>query len=84
MNSILNLNPTSTAGKILNYIEHSFYSAAVDWYDSLNEDSKNTLRMMKMPTAMFKIYARKLKPNLSEPNLILKKRREKGRQRLTI
>ena len=54
MNSILNLNSTWTAITFLNSIEHSFSGFIVDWYGSLNEDGKNTLRMMETPAAMFK------------------------------
>jgi len=46
MNSILNLNSTWTAANFLNYIEHSFSSTVADWYDSLSEDVKNTLKMI--------------------------------------
>jgi len=53
MNSILNLNTTWTAANFLNYIEHNFSGTIADWYDSLTEDGKTTLRMMETPTAMF-------------------------------
>ena len=54
MNSVLNLNTTWIATNFLNYIEHSFSSTVADWYNSLNEDGKNTLRIMETPAAMFK------------------------------
>ena len=54
MNSILNLNTTWTAANFLNYIEHSFSGNVADWYDSLSEDGKNTLRAMETPAAMFR------------------------------
>ena len=38
----------------LNYIEHSFSGTVADWYDSLSEDGKNTLRMIETPAAMFR------------------------------
>ena len=47
MNSVLNLNTTWTMANFLNYIEHSFSGTVVDWYDSLSEDGKNTLRMIE-------------------------------------
>ena len=54
MNSVLNLNTTWTAANFLNYIEHSFSGTIADWYDSLSEDGKNTLRIMETPAAMFR------------------------------
>ena len=54
MNSALSLNNTWIAANFINYIEHSFSGTVVDWYDSLTEDGKNTLRMMETPAAMFK------------------------------
>ena len=54
MNSILNLNTTQTAANFLNYIQHSFIDTVVEWYDSLSEDGKNTLRTMDTPVAMFR------------------------------
>jgi len=44
MNSVINLNATWTTANFLNYIEHSLSGTVVDWYDSLSEDGKNTLR----------------------------------------
>ena len=54
MNSVLNLNITWTAANFLNYIEHSFSGTVADWYDSLNEEGKNELRMMETPEATVK------------------------------
>ena len=54
MNSFLNLNTTGTAANFLNYIEHRFSSTVVNWYDSLNEDGKNALRMLETPATIFK------------------------------
>ena len=54
MNIMLNLNMTWTATNFLNYIEHNFSDTIADWYDLLNKDVKNTLRMMEAPAAMFK------------------------------
>ena len=54
MNSILNLNTRWTAANFLNYIEHSFSGTVADWYDSLSEDGKNTLRAMETSVAMFR------------------------------
>jgi len=60
MNSIFNLNTTWTVANFLNYIEHSFSGTVADWYDSLSEDGKNTLRTMKIPTAMFKSLCKEI------------------------
>jgi len=38
----------------LNYIEHSFSATVANWYDSLSEEGKNTLRIMETPVAMFR------------------------------
>jgi len=54
MNSILNLNTIWIAANFLNYIKHSFSATVADWYDSLTEDGKNTLRMMETPAIIFK------------------------------
>jgi len=54
INNVLNLNTTWTAVNLLNYIKHSFSGTVADWYDSLTEEGKNTLRMMETPAAMFK------------------------------
>jgi len=54
MNSVLNLNTTWTAANFLNYIEHSFLGTVANWYNSLNEEGKNELRIMETPEAMFK------------------------------
>jgi len=54
MNSILNLNTTWTVASFLNNIKHSFFDTIAGWYDSLSENSKNTLRMMETPAAMVK------------------------------
>jgi len=54
MNSVLNLNTTWNAANFLNYIEHSFSGIVADWYDSLNEEGKNELRIIETPEAMFK------------------------------
>ena len=51
MTSILNLNTAWTARNFLNYIKHSFSGTVADWYDLLNKDGKNELRMMKTPAA---------------------------------
>jgi len=52
MNSVLNLNTTWTAANFLNYIEHSFSGIVADWYDMLNEEGKNELRIMESPEAV--------------------------------
>jgi len=54
MNSVLNLNTTWIIANSLNYIEHNFSDTLADWYDSLNKDGKNTLRMMETQSAMLK------------------------------
>ena len=60
MNSILNLNTTWIAVNFLNYIEHSFSATLANWYDSLTEEGKNTLRMMETPAAMFKSLCKEI------------------------
>jgi len=40
--------------EFLNYIEHSFSDTVADWYDLLDEDGKNSLRMKEMPITMSK------------------------------
>ena len=60
MNSILNLNTTWTAVNFLNYIEHNFSDTVVDSYDLLTEESKNILRMMETPAAMFKSLCKEI------------------------
>ena len=69
MNSILNLNTTWTAVNFLNYIEHNFSGTVTDWYDSLNEDDKNTSRMIETPTAMFKNLCKEIEPEFIEAKL---------------
>jgi len=61
MNSILNLNTIWAVENFLNYIEHSFSDTVADWYDSLTEDGKNTLRIMEIPAAMFKNLCKEIK-----------------------
>ena len=65
-----------------NYIEHSFSSTVVDWCDSLSEDNKNALKMTKTLAAMFKNLCKKIETEFMEPNLILKKKQENGKERL--
>ena len=60
MNSVLNLNTTWTATNFSNYIEHSFSDTVADWYNSLSEDGKNTLRMMETPVAMFRSMCKEI------------------------
>ena len=60
MNSVLNLNTTCTMTNFLNYIEHSFFGTVADWDDSLSEDGKNILRMMKIPAAMFRSLCKEI------------------------
>ena len=60
MNTVLNLNTTWTATNFLNYIEHSFSGTVADWYDSLTEDGKNTLRAMEIPTTMFRSLCKEI------------------------
>ena len=60
MNSVLNLNTTWTTANFLNYIEHSFSGTVADWYDSLSEDGKNTLRVMETPAAMFRSLCKEI------------------------
>jgi len=77
MNSAPNLNTTWTATNFLNYIDHSFSKTVADWYDSLNEEGKNKLRIMETPEAMFK----KLCKEIEALNSILKKKLENDRER---
>ena len=58
MPSVLNLNTTLTTRNFLNNIEHSFSVIVVNWYDSLNEEGKNTLRIMEVPNLCSKNYVR--------------------------
>ena len=44
-----------------------------DWYDSLNEDGKNALRMMETTVAILKNYE-KIKTQFIRATLILKKK----------
>ena len=60
MTSVLNLNTTWTTRNFLNYIEYSFSSIVADWYDSLNADGKNALRMMETQSTMFKNLRKEL------------------------
>ena len=61
MNSILNTNTTWAVANLLNYIEHKFSGIVTDWYDSFNEDDKNTLRMIETPAAMFENLWKEIK-----------------------
>ena len=61
MNSILNLNTIWTVTNFLNYIKHNFSGTVTDWYDLLNEDGKNALRMMDVPVTMFKNLCKEIK-----------------------
>ena len=45
----------------LNYIEYCFSTTTTDWYDLLNEDGKNALRMMEIPAIMFKNLCKEIK-----------------------
>ena len=60
MNNVLNINTASIAANFLNYIEHSFSSIVLDWYDSLTKDGKNALRMMETPVSMFKSLCKEI------------------------
>ena len=82
MNSVLNLNTAWTIENFLNYIEYSFSDIIADWYDSLDEEGKNVLRMVETLAAMLKNYARKSKLHLLELILILKKKLENDKERL--
>jgi len=69
MNNVLNLNTSWTAANFLNYIEHNFSGTVADLYDSLNEDGKNTLRMMEIPAAMFKNLCQEIETEFIEAKL---------------
>jgi len=61
MCNVLNLNTTWTIANFLNCIKHSFSDTVADWYDSLTEEGKNTLRMMETPATMFKSLCKEIK-----------------------
>ena len=75
MNSILNLNTTWIIGNFLSYIEHNFSSTVSNWYDSLDEDGKNILRIMETPAVMVKKLCKKIKTEFIGAKLNFK---EKG------
>ena len=74
MNSILNLNTTRTAANFLNYIKHSFSGTVADWYDSLIEDGKNILKMMKTPATMFKNLCKEIETEFIRGKLYSKEK----------
>jgi len=69
MNSILNLNTIWTAANFLDYIEHSFSGTVANWYDSLSEDGKNTLRVMKKSVAMFRNLCKEIETEFTGAKL---------------
>ena len=60
MNSVLNLKTTWTTRNFLNYRTH-FSSTVADWYNSLYEESKNTLRIIETLVVMLKKLRKKIK-----------------------
>jgi len=81
MNSVLNLNTTWIAANFLNYIEHSFSGTVADWYDSLNEEGKNELRIMEIAEAMFKKLCKGIEIEFIGSKLDSEEKTENGRER---
>ena len=77
MNSVLNLNTKWTATNFLNYIEHSFSGTVGDWYDSLNEEGKNELRMMETPEVMFKKFYKEIEIEFIDSKLDSEEKNQK-------
>jgi len=69
MNCVLNINTTWTDVNFLSYIEHGFSGIVANWYDSLNEYGKNTLRMIEIPAAMFKNLCKEIETEFIEATL---------------
>ena len=82
MNSILNLNTTWTAANFLNYIEHNFSCIVADWQDSLNEDGKNTLRMMETLFAILKNLCKKIKTEFIRAKLDSKEKEREWQRKI--
>ena len=61
MNSVLNLNTTWTARNFLKYIEHSFSRTVANCYDSLDEEGKNALIIMKTLSTRLKQLRKEIK-----------------------
>jgi len=61
MHSVLNLNTIWATENFLNNIKHSFSGTTVNWYESLNEEEKHTLRIVEVPEAMFKRLCKEIK-----------------------
>jgi len=74
MNSVLNLNTTLTTTNFLNYIEYGFPRIAADLYDLLNDDSKNSLRMMETLATIFKNLCKEIKIEFIEAELDFKEK----------
>ena len=77
MNSVLNLNTSWIAANFPNYIEHSLCGTVADQYNLLNENDKNTLRMMEIPTAMIKNLCKEIETEFIRAKLNSK---EKARE----
>ena len=77
MKSVLNLNIMWTTTNFLNCIEHSFSGTVVDWYDSLDENNKNILRMMETPAAMFRNLCKEIKTEFIRAKLDFEEKRKR-------
>jgi len=66
MNSILTLNTTWTTANFLTYIEHNFSDTVADWYDSLSENGKNSLRIMETLATMYRSLCKEIKTEFIE------------------
>ena len=83
MNSVLNLNTTRTTANSLHYIEHSFSDIVADWYDSLSEDGKNTLRTMETPAAMFRSLCKEIETEFIGAKIDSEKKAREWQKQLT-
>ena len=52
MMSVLNMNLEWRSVNFLNYIEHSLYGIVADWYEGIDEETKETLRAVEPPDVM--------------------------------
>ena len=60
MMSVLNMNPEWRSENFLNYIEHSMYGIVADWYEGIDEETKETLRAIEPPDVMFRQFCKVL------------------------
>ena len=66
----------------LNCIKYSLSDTVVDRYDSLNEKSKNVLRMMETPTVIFKKLCGEIKTKFIVGKLDSKEKLESSKEKL--